>query len=175
MGQGSFENEINQTIEEIIAQDKKRINKAYNKIKREIEKKIEDIIQRDMINNYYNGYDPHYYQRTYQLPNSIAPLILDESTDSTSQFSFGIKITPPKGPSAMKHVKVIMFGRKAGRFRPNEQIIFNNFMEGIHPNENPDYVTSTPTTPVFDTANEALDKLFTDGTIDKIIQEVFSK
>ena len=137
------------------------------------------------MHNYYDGYDPSVYVRTGQLWNSLGPLIIDESDYNNFQFSFGIKRTPPKGPSAMKHDEIrIKVENKKGQIKiykykdkdytPEvEKIIFSNFMEGIHPNAKGE--SDTPTTHVNRAVNAALDRLLSDGTIDKIINEVFSK
>lgn len=179
MGNGGFYNEIDQMVKDLIEQDKKRIKEAFKLIKKEVKNEIEMIIQRDMIENYYNGYDPLEYVRTFQLPKSVAPLILDNSTDNDLQFSFGIKLTPPKGASAMSHNTLTL--RVKGREYTydnefvDEKTIFTNFLTGVHPNASHKGFTSTPTTHVFNTANKALDNLFSDGVIDRIINDVFSK
>ncbi len=186
MGKGEFYNEINQMVKDLIEQDKKRIEIAFQKIKKKVENKIIDIIHKDAMHNYYDGYDPIMYVRTGQLWNSLSPLIIDESDYNNFQFSFGIKRTPPKGPSAMKHDEIkVRVTNKKGEIKiytykdkdydPNdpkvEKIIFSNFMEGIHPNARGE----TKTTHVDKAINKALDQLLTDGTIDKIIIDVFSK
>lgn len=179
MPNDGFYNEIGQMVDDLIKEDKKRIQNAFEQIKKEVRKEIEIIIQKDMIDNYYNGYNPLEYVRTFQLPDSVAPLILDNSVENDLQFSFGIKITPPKGASAMSHSELTL--RVKGRtytyddYDADEDRIFSNFLKGIHPNARLDRFTSTPTTHVFDAANRALDKLLSDGAIDKIINDVFSK
>jgi hypothetical protein len=179
MSKGEFYNEIDQMVKDLIEQDKKRIQEAFARIKKEVKKEIEIIIQRDMIDNYYNGYEPLIYSRTFQLPKSVAPLILDDSTENDLQFSFGIKITPPKGASAMSHSELTLKVKGRTYTYDNdgveEDAIFANFLMGIHPNANPRGFTSTPTTHVFKTANKAIDNLLSDGKIDKIINDVFSK
>lgn len=183
MSRGEFYNEIDKMVKELVEQDKKRIEIAFEKIKKKVEKKIIDIIHQDAMHNYYDGYEPSVYVRTGQLWNSLEPLIIDESDYNNFQFSFGIKRTPPKGPSAMrhdeirvkvenKHGEIKIYTYKDKDYSPMvEKIIFRNFMEGIHPNARGE----TDTTHVDNAVNRALDQLLTDGTIDKIIQEVFSK
>ena len=177
MGKGEFYNEIDQMVKDLIEQDKKRIKQAFEKIKKEVAKEIQMIIQRDMIDNYYNGYEPLVYNRTFQLSKSVAPLILDSSVGDTFQFDVGIKLKGGEKKMSHNTLTVTVKGRTY-TYRNNgvdEGIIFNNFLEGIHPNANPKGVTSTPTTHVRNTAEAAIDNLFTDGIIDKIVNDVFSK
>ena len=183
MAKGEFYNEIDQMVKNLIEQDKKRIEIAFEKIKQKVENKIVEIIHKDAMHNYYDGYEPSVYVRTGQLWNSLGPLIIDESDDNNFQFSFGIKRTPPKGPSAMRHDEIrVKVEKKNGEIKiytykdkdyspAVEKIIFNNFMQGIHPNARGE----SQTTHVDNAINKALDQLLSDGTIDKIINDVFSK
>lgn len=177
MGKGEFYNEIDQMVKDLIEQDKKRIKEAFERIKKEVTKEIQTIIQRDMIDNYYNGYEPLIYNRTFQLPKSVAPLILDSSMGDTFQFDVGIKLKD--GEKKMSHdtLTLTVKGRTYTYHNDdvNEEAIFENFLAGIHPNANSRGITETPTTNVRKTAEAAIDDLFTDGTIDKIVNDVFSK
>ena len=187
MANSEFQSEIENMIEDIVEADKKRIALAFEQIKKKTTEKIQTAIKTAMIDNYYNGYDPFFYIRTGQLENSVAPLIIDDSDNSGFQFEFGIKTSPPKGSSAMKHntlsVRVTkkngeekIYSYKVKDYDPGiEKLIFDNFMEGIHSNANPKGVTETPTTHVYEEINKALDALLNDGIIDKIIQDAFSK
>lgn len=177
MGNGGFYNEIDQMVKDLIEQDKKRIKEAFERIKQEVTKEIQVIIQRDMIDNYYNGYEPLIYDRTFQLPKSVAPLILDSSAGDTFQFDVGIKLKD--GEKNMSHnILTLKVKGKTYTYQNNgadEEAIFENFLAGIHPNANLKGITKTPTTNVRETAEAAIDNLFTDGTIDRIINDVFSK
>lgn len=187
MANSGFKSDIENMIDDIIAEDKKRIALAFEQIKKKTEDKIRIAIKIAMIDNYYKGYDPLVYGRTGQLANSVAPLIIDDSDNSGLQFSFGIKTSPPKGSSAMRHdrleVKVTkkngevnIHSYKVKNYNPEiEKLIFENFMNGIHPNANINGITQTPTTHVYTEINKVLDNLLRDGIIDKIIQDAFSK
>jgi hypothetical protein len=187
MANSGFQNEIENMIDDIVAEDKKRIALAFEQIKKKTESKIREAIKIAMIDNYYNGYDPLKYNRTGQLRNAVAPLILDDSDNSGLQFSFGIKTSPPKGSAAMRHDKLtVKVTKKNGEvnfhtynvkdYNPEiEKWIFNNFMNGVHPNANERGITETPTTNVYTAINKALDDLLKDGIIDKIIQDAFSQ
>lgn len=187
MANSGFQNEIENMIDNIVKEDKKRIELAFEQIKKKTEAKIRVAIQTAMIDNYYNGYDPLVYSRTGQLKKSVAPLIIDDSDNSGLRFTFGIKTSPPKGSKAMKHNKLtVQVTKKNGEvnfhtydvedYDPKiEKWIFDNFMMGIHPNANQKGITETPTTNVYKAINKALDSLLEDGIIDKIIQDAFSK
>lgn len=187
MANNGFQGELENMIDDIVKEDKKRIALAFEKIKKETEKKIREAIKIAMIDNYYYGYSPITYVRTGQLNNSVAPLIIDDSDNSGLSFSFGVKTSPPKGPKAMKHDKLtVRVTNKKGEerlytytvkeYNPKlEEEIFGNFMQGIHPNAIPIGVTATPTTNVYEEINKALDLLLEDGIIDRIIQDAFSK
>ena len=183
MANSGFQSDIENMIEDIVKKDKERIALAFEQIKEKTTVKISEAIKKAMIDNYYNGYDPFIYIRTGQLENSVAPLIIDDSDNSGFRFDFGIKTSPPKGSSAMKHdtlsVRVTkkngeekIYTYKVKDYDPKiESLIFNNFMEGIHPNARGE----TTTTHVYKEINKALDALLNDGIIDKIIQDAFSK
>ena len=187
MANSGFQSDIENMIEDIVKEDKKRIALAFEQIKKKTANKIQEAIKTAMIDNYYNGYDPLVYIRTGQLENSVAPLIIDDSDNSGLQFSFGIKTSPPKGSSAMRHDRLLVrvtkkngeekiYSYKVKDYDPGiEKLIFNNFMNGVHPNANSRGVTETPTTHVYKEINKALDALLEDGIIDRIIQDVFSK
>lgn len=187
MANSEFQNEIENMIDDIVKEDKKRIALAFEQIKKKTTQKIQEAIKIAMIDNYYEGYNPLMYNRTGQLSKSVAPLIIDDSDNSGLQFSFGIKTSPPKGSAAMKHNKLtVRVTKKNGEvnvhsynvknYDPSiEKIIFENFMSGIHPNANLKGITETPTTHVYTEINKALDKLLEDGIIDQIIQDAFSK
>lgn len=187
MANNGFQSEIENIIEDIVKEDKKRIALAFEQIKKKTESKIHEAIRTAMMENYYNGYDPLEYIRTGQLFKTAAPLIIDDSDNSGLQFSFGVKLSKPNGPTAMKHDKLtvkvtnkngeekIYFYDVDGYDPKIEEYIFNNFMRGIHPNANSRGITNTPTTYVYDEINKALDNLLKNGVIDKIIQDAFSK
>lgn len=171
MGKGEFYNEIDQMVKDLIEQDKKRIKVAFERIKKEVEGEIKTIIQRDMIDNYYNGYEPLIYNRTFQLPKSVAPLILDSSVGDTFQFDVGIKLQG--GENKMSHNTLTLTVRgKTYTYShegADESMIFENFLNGIHPN------TNAPVIPIREAAESALDNLFRNGIIDRIVNDVFSK
>lgn len=187
MANSEFYGDIKDMIDDIVKKDKDRISLAFEQIKKETTKKISEAIKVAAINNYYDGYNPLVYVRSGQLSNSLAPLIVDDSDNSGMQFSFGIKRTKPYGPSAMKHDTLTMrvvnkqgeerfYSYHIKNYDPLvEKIIFNNFMEGVHPRASKKGVTDTPTTHVNRTLNKALDDLLKDGIIDKIIQDAFAK
>ena len=177
MGKGGFYNEIDQMVKDLIEQDKKRIKEAFERIKKEVAKEIQVIIQRDMIDNYYDGYAPLIYNRTFQLPKAVAPLILDSSVGNTFQFDVGIKLKDGEKKMSHNTLTVTVKGKTYTYQNDgvDEEAIFENFLAGIHPNASPKGATGTPTTHVRDTAEAAIDNLFTDGTIDKIINDIFSK
>lgn len=187
MANSGFQSEIENMVEDIVEADKKRIALAFEQIKKKTRDKIQVAIKTAMIDNYYNGYNPFVYVRTGQLKNSVEPLIIDDSNNSGFQFEFGIKTSPPKGSSAMRHDRLtVRVTKKNGEEKIYsytvkdydsgvEKLIFNNFMEGIHPKANRKGITETPTTHVYKEINKALDGLLKDGIIDKIIQDAFSK
>lgn len=177
MGSGGFYKEIDQTVKDLIEQDKKRIKEAFERIKKEVKKEIQAIIQRDMLDNYYNGYEPLIYNRTFQLRESVSPLILDSSVGDTFQFDVGIKLKD--GEKKMSHNTLTLTVKgKTYTYRNDgvdEEAIFENFLDGVHPNANSKGITSTPTTHVYNTADMSIDHLFDNGIIDRIINDVFSK
>lgn len=187
MSNRGFQSDIEDMIDEIVREDKKRIELAFEQIKQKTAAKIQEAIKIAMIDNYYNGYEPLVYNRTNQLPKSVAPLILDDSDNSGLQFAFGIKTSPPKGSKAMRHDKLTVkvtqkngstkfYSYNVKNYNPEiEKFIFENFMEGIHPNASPEGFTEPLTTRVYAEINYALDGLLRDGIIDKIIQDAFSK
>lgn len=187
MANSGFQNDIENMIDDIVKEDKKRIELAFEQIKKKTSAKISEAIRIYMLDNYYFGYDPFKYVRTGQLSKSVAPLIIDDSDNSGLQFSFGIKTSPPKGSKAMRHDHITLkvtkkngeekfYSYAVKNYDPKiEEWIFQNFMEGIHPNAVEKGITETPTTNVYKAINKALDDLLNDGIIDKIIQDAFSK
>ena len=151
MANNGFQSELENMIDDIVKEDKKRIALAFERIKKETEKKIREAIKIAMIDNYYNGYDPIKYVRTSQL-NKLT-----------------IRVTNKRGEERLYTYTVKEYNPKL------EEEIFGNFMQGIHPNAIPIGVTATPTTNVYEEINKALDFLLEDGIIDRIIQDAFSK
>lgn len=144
---------------------------AIGKIKSEINNEMKKIIDEDAIQNYYGGYEPLYYNRQNQLPKSLAPYVESLQDDTGVTLSFGVDDRPPYGAGAMKHAKR---GKSKRKTPPNEELIFENFMAGIHPNANPKGITGDPTTPVKDTVLESIDKYYNEK-IEAVVQNALSK
>lgn len=138
---------LNDAIDDIVNAYRKQLGQALKIAEQKIKVRMQEIIQEDMLDDYYNGYVPKLYVRTYQLEKSVGPY--SKLTDFGTGFnlSFGIDVDPPYGPNAMNHngegVLTLHYIRKKDgmaceksydKFDADEEKIFNNFLEGIHPN-----------------------------------------
>ena len=134
---------FNDAIDDIVNEYRKQVEQALKRAEEKIRVRMQEIIQEDMLDDYYNGYTPKLYVRTQQLENSVGPY--SKLTDFGTGFnlSFGIEIDPPYGPSAMDHnILTLHYIRKNetsweksyDKSDADEEKIFENFLEGIHPN-----------------------------------------
>ena len=138
---------INDAIDDIVNEYRKQVGQALKRAEQKIRVRMQEIIQQDMLDDYYGGYTPKLYVRTYQLEKSVGPYTKLTDFNTGFNLSFGIDIDPPYGPSAMNHngegVLTLRYVRKKSgtvweksydKFDADEEDIFNNFLEGIHPN-----------------------------------------
>lgn len=139
---------INDAIDDIVNEYRKQVGQALKRAEQKIKVRMQEIIQEDMLDDYYGGYTPKLYVRTYQLEKSVGPYTQLTDFDTGFNLSFGIDIDPPYGPSAMDHsILTLRYVRKnnsepwektydksGSKYPVKEEEIFNNFLEGIHPN-----------------------------------------
>ena len=134
---------INDAIDDIVNDYRKQVWQALQRAEKIIRVRMQEIIQEDMLDDYYNGYTPKLYVRIYQLEKSVGPYTKLTDIGNNFNLSFGIDVDPPYGPSAMDHsVLTLHYTRKHGSEwvksydKPDvdEEKIFANFLEGIHPN-----------------------------------------
>ena len=143
--------DIESIAQEVAAEYRAKTESAIERMKAQIKQRVEDIIQEDMIDNYYGGYYPKYYNRTNQLPKSVGAIVKSSPVANGYSLTFDAETDPPYGPGAMQHIKR---GRSAKKILPDEGLIFENFLEGIHPNVGP-----MGTTNVREATNKSLDDL----------------
>lgn len=175
--------DIEAIAQEVAEEYRAKTEAAVGRIEKELEKEIQKIIKKAMIDNYYKGYTPKMYIRTNQLPKSVAPYIEPIKTNMGYDIAFGIETESPYGAEVMDHsahkVKVTWKRKRTGetvtktylyiRDNVNEEQIFENFLDGIHPNVGP-----AGTTNVGDTASTELDNLL-NSKIDGILESELSK
>ena len=138
---------INDVIDDIVNDYRKQIGQALTRAEGKIKVCMEEIIQEYMIDDYYDGYTPKLYVRTYQLPRSVGPYTQLKESDNVFGLTFGIDTDTPYGHNAMNHsgegALTLRYTRKKkggvweksyDKFDVDEEAIFENFLEGIHPN-----------------------------------------
>lgn len=173
----SKQKQLSDILNDIEIEYQKKIEQAIKSAEPKIKAEMEKVIIEYMILNYYNGYSPKMYERTFQLPNSVGPYTDVASVGGLSSITFGVDTDSPYGPDAMNHnflaIHVSYKQKKTGRTvtktyyydtnTANEQIIFDNFMAGVHPG-----VGTMGTTPVYNITDKQLDKLLHGVIIDML-------
>jgi len=145
--------DLDDVVQEYREKVKSAVVRANSRIHSDMEK-----IAKEATDNYYRGYTPKSYERTHQLYNSVGGY--SEVVENGDSFSvpFGIDTDAPNyGAKKMRH-------KKSGRGRAKESLIFENFMEGEHPN------TGVNSGSVEDEMSDMLDDYF-DNEIEDIINE----
>lgn len=144
MSRFKFNDEINDIVEEY----RKQVGRALKVAEQKIRIRMKEIIQEYMLDDYYGGYEPKVYIRTNQLENSVGPYTELKSSGNVFGIAFGIETDSPFGPGAMDHsILTLRYVRKnnsepwektydksGSKYPVKEEEIFNNFLEGIHPN-----------------------------------------
>lgn len=142
---------INDAIDDIVNDYRKQVWAALQRVEKIVKVRMQEIIQEDMLDDYYNGYTPKLYVRIYQLEKSVGPYVKLTDIGNNFNLAFGIDVDPPYGPSAMQHsgegILTLRYTRKTSSEpwqksydkivedkEKFEKIIFENFLEGIHPN-----------------------------------------
>ena len=135
---------INEDIDNIVNDYRKQVEQALIRAEKRIRVRMQEIIREDMLDDYYDGYTPKVYVRTFQLENSVGPYTELKSANNVFGLSFGIETDNPYGPGAMDHSELtLIYNRKGGgdpwkrtyiKDNVDEKAIFENFLEGIHPN-----------------------------------------
>lgn len=146
---------INDMIDDIVEEQRKKVKQAVKKAKVVAKQRIEEIIPEKMVDTYYGEYTPKYYKRTMQLGNSVGPYAEVKESGNMISLSIGVEDDSPFGPGAMRHIKR---GKSKKKIEADEEKIFENFLQGVHPNA----VQGTDTekwTNIEDNINEALDDL----------------
>lgn len=177
----SNQKQLSDIVNDIALQYQKKIEQAIRSAEPKIKAEMEKVIIEYMTLNYYNGYSPKMYERTFQLPNSVGPYTDVASVGGLSSITFGVDTDSPFGPGAMDHkflaLHVSYKQKKTGRTvnktyyyetnTVNEQIIFDNFMAGIHPG-----VGNHGTSPVYSATDKQLDKLLHSVIIDILDKQI---
>ena len=130
-------------INDIVNDYRKQVEQALKRAEEKIRIRMQEIIQEDMLDDYYNGYTPKLYVRTYQLEKSVGPYTKLTDIGTGFKLIFGVETDSPYGPSAMEHnTLTLRYTSKNGttweksyeKSDSDEEKIFENFLEGIHPN-----------------------------------------
>ena len=165
---GKFQ--LNEFAEEIQKEYQKKVEEALKRVEKILDRKIQLIINEYMIRDYYEGYFPIKYNRTFQLPKSVAPYIGIGNADGTYGITIGIDIDAPYGPDAMNHAYISKKTKKQQpRNAKREKMIFEYFLAGIHPR-----VGRAGTSYIEAEVNEALDDLF-ENELNQIVLKELSK
>jgi len=122
---------INDMIDDIVEEQRKKVKNAVKKAEGFAKRRIEEIIPEKMVDTYYGEYDPRHYTRTRQLEKSVGPYAVVKESGNNLSLQIGVEDDSPFGPGAMNHVKR---GKSKSKIKPDENIIFENFLEGVHPN-----------------------------------------
>lgn len=178
--------QLNEFAEDVQKEYQKKVEAALARAEKIIHKKIQYIINEYMIKDYYQGYEPIVYKRTGQLNKSVYPSVDIGEKNGAFGITFGIEDEDPYGPSAMDHsilhVVVKHKSKKTGKIKTYEysykkknydeqleEVIFENFMEGIHPR-----VGRAKTHHIEKRVNEALDYFFI-FELEDIVKKELSK
>ena len=159
---------INDMIDEIVEEQRKKVKQAVKKAEGVAKKRIEEIIPEKMTGTYYGEYTPRFYKRTNQLGKSVGPYTETKESGNVFSLKIGIEDGSPFGPGAMNHSK-----RGKNAIKANEGIIFENFLGGIHPNAGGIGVDFQGTN-IEDNVNDALDELIENELMPMIEREVNS-
>ena len=119
-----FESAINDKIDEIVEDRRKKIKQVIKDVELSAKKRIEEMIPEYMTEKYYSEYSPRFYTRTDQLINSVGPYTEVTDKNNVLILSIGVEDDSPYGARMMHH---------KGK-RVNERKIQENFLSGIHPN-----------------------------------------
>lgn len=122
---------------------------ATEAVKNAAKKTQNDIVKEahNYLRKYYNNYRPKRYKRTYQLKNSIIPILKDRSSRDIISIEVGVEYNSSKLSGLYKsnswyhQTGTHWIERKSGDFDfdsqnngiPQPEWILNNFLEGIHP------------------------------------------
>lgn len=160
--------QLNEFAEEVQKEYQQKVADALRRAERILDKKIQDIIQTMMIDDYYDGHSPRVYERTFQLPKSVAPYIGIDNIGGTFGITIGVDDEEPYGPSAMNHIRICKKRKRKAKENANrEKIIFEYFLSGIHPR-----VGRANTHHIEEEVNKALDDLFDKELSDIVLKEL---
>ena len=114
-----------ENAEDVAAKIAARLNAALNVVQGKVESKLTEVIENDMNKYYYNGYTPTSYRRKKIVWNNLTkPVIRSFTSSGKKGFTFGVRYEPEN----MHHVN-----RGKHPSKPDEELIAENFSEGIHP------------------------------------------
>ena len=161
-----FKFEVNDMIDEYIAEQRKKVQKAVKKAEGVAKKRVEELIEEKMTDTYYGDYAPRYYKRTRQLGKSVGPYAEAKESGNVFSLKIGVEDESPFGSGAMSHSK-----RGKNPIKANEGTIFENFLSGIHPNGN-GIGDDFQGTNIEENINQALDELIENELMPMIESEI---
>lgn len=124
--------QVNDMIDSIVDEQRRKIHNAVKHAESVAKRRIEEIIPVEMASSdktgaYYEDYTPKYYKRTGQLGNSVGAYAETRNIGGVISLQIGVEDESPFGPAAMHH-------KGSKKRKPDEKVIFENFLSGVHPN-----------------------------------------
>jgi hypothetical protein len=132
------------SVEEAVADMKKRgaaaLRTAVNKV---ANIGVEDIYKFSIscIDQYYGNYTPSIYDRTYQLYNTVSPVLEISEGNGMISAKVGVEFDPG---ALGAHYHRTRWGTAKGVINGYSNEILNDFLDGIHPMTDGSSLPGTP-------------------------------
>ena len=137
---------INEIVQDIKEKHMAALRSAVNKT---TDKAVRDIYKFSIscIDQYYANYTPSIYDRTYQLYNTVSPLVEISDGGDTMSATVGVRFD---ASGLGTHYHSTRWGTVQGVENGYEADILSDFLDGIHPMTDGSPLPGTPALAVYD-------------------------